>query len=513
MCFVAWPAKIEPQKRAARPVHPRRRRRPDDLRAARDRAARGDQGLRAEPDRGRELRRLADRRRGARARRRQFYAMLGQRSIYHEGWLACTAAPAAQRLGQVRAGRLGALRPRDRPRPGQQRRRAGAGAARGAEGRSGSTTPGSTTGCRWTTARRSSRCWRSARTPARTATATSTTRTCADVPEEGGVRITGRSYTIAAGVEIDSADAEGVLYAHGGVAGGHSLYVKDGRLRYTFNWVGTHLQEVVADREITPGAHVYTAEFAREGPRTRIRPCPASPARSTSTWTTSRSAAARSSPSPASSAWSATASASAATAPRRSRPTTRRRSASPAARSTRSSSIFGEPYIDHEARSRLVHARLGSTGARRGSVEEDPPGALRWKARAAFVAAMVAVAGPSRGARVRPGLEAKNFAKVAERRASDPERLDSEAAGNGERRQPRDRRADSDRTTRASVHAGGRSTPGAAGATRTATSASTTGRRTATGSSIRCCSRPATARRSRARCGRRARARRSGRAS
>ena len=38
-----------------------------------------------------------------------------------------------------------------------------------------------------------------------------------------------------------------MLFAHGGVAGGHSLYVKDGRLRYTFNWVGTHLQEIVAE--------------------------------------------------------------------------------------------------------------------------------------------------------------------------------------------------------------------------------------------------------------------------
>ena len=66
---------------------------------------------------------------------------------------------------------------------------------------------------------------------------------CADVPEEGGVRITGRSYKIAAGVEIESAEAQGVIYAHGGVAGGHSLYVKDGRLRYAFNWVGTHVQE------------------------------------------------------------------------------------------------------------------------------------------------------------------------------------------------------------------------------------------------------------------------------
>jgi arylsulfatase len=87
----------------------------------------------------------------------------------------------------------------------------------------------------------------------------------ADVPESGAVRINGRSYTIAAGVEIDAPDAEGVLFAHGGVAGGHSLYVKDGKLRYTFNWVGTHLQDVVGDRDITAGEHVYAAEFSLKG--------------------------------------------------------------------------------------------------------------------------------------------------------------------------------------------------------------------------------------------------------
>ncbi len=88
----------------------------------------------------------------------------------------------------------------------------------------------------------------------------------ADVPEEGGVRITGRPYTIAAGVELESSSAEGVIYAHGGVAGGHSLYVQDGRLRYTFNWVGTHLQEIVADRELASGRQVLSADFSLKGP-------------------------------------------------------------------------------------------------------------------------------------------------------------------------------------------------------------------------------------------------------
>ena len=88
---------------------------------------------------------------------------------------------------------------------------------------------------------------------------------CADVPESAGPLIPGRSYTIAAGAAFDEADAQGVLWAAGGVAGGHSLYVKDRRLRYTFNWVGTFLQDIVADRDITPGEHLCVAEFIATG--------------------------------------------------------------------------------------------------------------------------------------------------------------------------------------------------------------------------------------------------------
>ncbi|MFN8036374.1 MAG: arylsulfatase [Acidimicrobiia bacterium] len=91
---------------------------------------------------------------------------------------------------------------------------------------------------------------------------------CADVPEFAGVAINGRSYTIAAAVAVGSADAQGVLYAHGGVAGGHSLYVKDRRLKYAFNWVGTYLHTVEADRDVTPGDHVLAVEFAVSGPST-----------------------------------------------------------------------------------------------------------------------------------------------------------------------------------------------------------------------------------------------------
>ena len=91
---------------------------------------------------------------------------------------------------------------------------------------------------------------------------------CADVPESAGPAIPGRSFTIAAGVRIDSADVEGVVWAAGGVPGGHSLYVKDGRLRYTFNWIGTVLQDISSEGQLTPGSHVLAAEFVAAGPST-----------------------------------------------------------------------------------------------------------------------------------------------------------------------------------------------------------------------------------------------------
>ena len=92
---------------------------------------------------------------------------------------------------------------------------------------------------------------------------------CSDVPESAGPQIPGRSFTIAAHLSVTSADVQGVIWAAGGVPGGHSLYVKDGRLRYTFNWVGTVLQDVVADSLLPAGDHLCVAEFVAAGPNSQ----------------------------------------------------------------------------------------------------------------------------------------------------------------------------------------------------------------------------------------------------
>jgi arylsulfatase len=87
----------------------------------------------------------------------------------------------------------------------------------------------------------------------------------ADVPEAVAVNIRRHSYTIAAAVTIDTSEAEGVLFAHGGVGGGHSLYVKDQLVHYTYNWLGERIQTISSSQPIAMGTHVLTAEFQKIG--------------------------------------------------------------------------------------------------------------------------------------------------------------------------------------------------------------------------------------------------------
>jgi arylsulfatase len=87
----------------------------------------------------------------------------------------------------------------------------------------------------------------------------------ADVPESVAVNIRRRSYTIAAGVTLDSSGAEGVLFAHGGVGGGHSLFVQNGRLHYVYNWLGERIQKISSDADLEPGKHVLSAAFEKTG--------------------------------------------------------------------------------------------------------------------------------------------------------------------------------------------------------------------------------------------------------
>ena len=88
----------------------------------------------------------------------------------------------------------------------------------------------------------------------------------ADVPEAQAVNVRGRSYAIGALVDLPAPGAEGALFAQGSHFGGHALYVKENRLCYAYNFVGSIVTTVVADRELTTGENlILSAAFEKDG--------------------------------------------------------------------------------------------------------------------------------------------------------------------------------------------------------------------------------------------------------
>ncbi len=88
----------------------------------------------------------------------------------------------------------------------------------------------------------------------------------AAVPEAQAVSIRNRSYAIGALVDLPAPGCEGVLFAQGSHFGGHALYVKDNRLHYVYNFVGSVLQTIVASEELPTGEKlILSAAFEKDG--------------------------------------------------------------------------------------------------------------------------------------------------------------------------------------------------------------------------------------------------------
>jgi arylsulfatase len=74
-----------------------------------------------------------------------------------------------------------------------------------------------------------------------------------------------RSHTITAEVDIPKSGAKGVVLAQAGRFGGWSLYLKDGKPTYTYNWLGLQLYTMAAKQALPPGKATIRYEFAYDG--------------------------------------------------------------------------------------------------------------------------------------------------------------------------------------------------------------------------------------------------------
>ena len=79
------------------------------------------------------------------------------------------------------------------------------------------------------------------------------------------INVKNRSHTITAEVEIPDGGANGVILCQAGRFGGWSLYLKDGKPTYTYNWLGLQRYTVAATEAVPAGKATIRFEFAYDG--------------------------------------------------------------------------------------------------------------------------------------------------------------------------------------------------------------------------------------------------------
>jgi arylsulfatase len=79
------------------------------------------------------------------------------------------------------------------------------------------------------------------------------------------VELRGQSFKVLAEVTVDSAEAQGVIFKHGGAHGGHVLFIADGHLHYVYNFLGEREQVLSAPDPVPLGHHIFGVRYERTG--------------------------------------------------------------------------------------------------------------------------------------------------------------------------------------------------------------------------------------------------------
>jgi hypothetical protein len=85
------------------------------------------------------------------------------------------------------------------------------------------------------------------------------------IPENAFINMKNTSFTITADLVIPDQTANGVIVAQGGRFGGWSLYVRNGKPTYHYNFLGLKRFTVTADEPLVPGKATILLDFAYDG--------------------------------------------------------------------------------------------------------------------------------------------------------------------------------------------------------------------------------------------------------
>jgi arylsulfatase len=83
--------------------------------------------------------------------------------------------------------------------------------------------------------------------------------------ENAFINVKNRSHSISATLDVPAGGVDGVLLAQGGRFSGWSLYVKNGRPMYAYNWLGRETYRVTSTEPLPAGQVTITYDFAYDG--------------------------------------------------------------------------------------------------------------------------------------------------------------------------------------------------------------------------------------------------------
>ena len=83
--------------------------------------------------------------------------------------------------------------------------------------------------------------------------------------ESSIVNYKNRSHAVTAELVVPPTGAEGAIIAIGGIPGGWTLYAKDGKLKYHYNFYGVDRYTIESTSAIPPGIHQVRMEFGYDG--------------------------------------------------------------------------------------------------------------------------------------------------------------------------------------------------------------------------------------------------------
>jgi arylsulfatase A-like enzyme len=91
-------------------------------------------------------------------------------------------------------------------------------------------------------------------------------RGAAHIPESSVADTSNKSFAITATIDVPkTGSSDGVIVAKGGVAGGYTLFIKQGRPKFEYNWYAQERYKIASSEAVVPGRNVVKVDFKYDG--------------------------------------------------------------------------------------------------------------------------------------------------------------------------------------------------------------------------------------------------------